>query len=107
MNRSIFMLVLSLIMGSGAVAQGRKAEQGHGEKFAENKAGQLENLNAEKALVDKMISCVSSAQKHEDMMKCHAERQAAMQVKMEQHKERRKKHLQEELKKLDEQPTKH
>lgn len=74
--------------------------------FAEHKANMIRRLNEEKSMADQMISCVNAAQKHEDMKKCHEQKQTAMQKMHEQNRETHKKHLQDELKKLDEEGKK-
>ncbi len=81
-----------------AVAYANESEGG----FAEHKANMIRRLNEEKSTLDQMISCANSAQKHEDMRKCHEQRRVTMQKLHEQDRETRKKHLQDELKRLDE-----
>lgn len=95
-------LTASAVLCLCAVAYANESEGG----FAEHKANMIKRLNDEKSVFDQMISCVNSAQKHEDMKKCHEQRQTAMQKLREQDREMHKKHLQDELKRLDEEGKK-
>jgi len=86
--------------------------QGHpgGKKddhFADHKAAIQKRVGEEKAMIDQFSSCVGSAQNGDDLRKCEESREAAMKKMRDEQREERRKHLQDELKKLDSDEPRH
>ncbi len=99
MKLTILTLALALLSGTSVFAEEAKSKE---ENFAERKTQMAKDLNEEKAGLDKVITCVNSAQKHEDMKKCNEIRHANIQKIRERSIEKRKERLQNEIKQLDE-----
>ena len=81
-------------------------DAGHEENFANMKSEIASSLNDEKYVLDQTISCVNSAQNQESIKKCHEIKRAGMDKIQEKHRQKRREHLQNELKKLDEKDSK-
>lgn len=102
---SIF-LALSLI-STVAFAEGENVDSGKREEnFAARKAEIINDLNAEKASIEKSIACVSSAAKVEDMKKCHEERKAAMDKMHQDRLARHRQHMDERKERMKEREQK-
>ena len=85
-----------------AFAQGKGGPGGkRDERFAERKASIQKRVSEEKAALDSFSSCVGSAQNGEELRKCEDSRETAMKKIREEMRDERRKHLQDELKKLD------
>ena len=75
------------------------------ENFAKHKAEIIANLNQEKGTIDAEISCINSANKREDAEACREKRKATMDKMKQDRIAKQKAHLQEKLKKLDEESS--
>ena len=79
---------------------------GREENFANIKSEITSSLNDEKYVLDQTISCVNSAGNQESIKKCHEIKRAGMDKIQEKHRQKKREHLQNELKKLDEKDSK-
>jgi len=98
-----WILVLMMVPALAQAQPGGKKD----EHFAEHKTSIQNRVAEEKAAIDQFSSCVGSAQNEDDLRKCHVVREAAMKKMQEEQREERRKHLQDELKKLDSEGQKH
>ena len=72
--KSDFATVSSLFISFSAFAQ-QNDQKKH---FVENKEKMIENLGQEQSFVDQEIFCIKSAQKKEDLIKCHKQRRSSV-----------------------------
>ena len=100
--RSALALAL-LLAASSALAEGGQEGGKDDHEFAEHKGEMVKRANDEKAMVDQFASCVSSAQNHDAMKKCHEARHGAQEKLQDKDRDMKRAHLQKELKELDEQ----
>jgi len=105
-NKINFIMVLSILIALGSIAMaGEDMNMGGGENdgknFAAHKAEMIANINKEKAVLDKMASCIQSAQNIEAIKKCHEIKKSAMNQMQSEMLQKRKQHLTEELKKIE------
>jgi hypothetical protein len=104
MVRIIFFCLTALQLN--AMAEDQRHSGGKDEHFAEMKADVIKRLNAEKSAIDLEINCANSASNHEAIHKCREVREAEMEKLRSQQRESRKKHLQEEINKIDQEGKK-
>ena len=92
-------ILLAIVYPAFALAQnyGDKKQ----EHFQDFKQAFQKRIQEEKNVLDAFSNCVSSAQNHENLEKCRETKEASMKKMHEERKEERRKHLQDELKKLD------
>lgn len=106
-NFLLFATIATSVVFSGAFAQDNMENARPGlrneEKFSERKAEMLSNLNQEKSTIDQVLNCVNSAQKGDDLEKCHEIKRASMEKMKEAHITKRKQRLERELKELNDQ----
>ncbi len=76
------------------------------ENFASIKSEITNSLSDEKYVLDQTISCVNSAVNQESIRKCQDIKRAGMDKIQEKNRQRKREHLQNELKKLDEKDSK-
>ena len=84
-----------------AMANDQRRPGQNNEHFGDMKAEIIKRLNAEKSAIDLEINCANSASNHEAIHKCREVREAEMEKLRSQQRESRKKHLQEEINKID------
>lgn len=94
-------IILVTAMLAANIAKAEAPADGGGDankeaRFSEMKAGMLKNLNDDKSSIDQVISCVNSAQKHDDMAKCREMRKANMEKAHMRNLEERKSHLEKQ-----------
>jgi hypothetical protein len=91
-------IVALLLLSTSVFAEKAKDDSG----FAENKANIIKRVNEEKAMIDQFASCVNSANNQDNIKKCHEARHSAQEKMQASERDMKRAHLQEELKKLDE-----
>jgi len=101
-NLTIISLATFLFLASPAFSQ----EEGREANFANIKSEITSSLSDEKYVLDQAISCVNSAQNHESLKKCHEIKRAGMDKIQEKNRQKKREHLQNELKRLDEKDSK-
>jgi hypothetical protein len=99
---SVISLTISLFISLPAFAQDGSGE----EKFLANKVNIIDHLKQKKAIIDKEISCINSASRKEDAKNCHERARGSMDKLRQQRINKRKDHLKEQLRKLDEKSSK-
>jgi hypothetical protein len=100
---TLLTLLLGLYSNSFAIRDGEQKD--HTARLAEHKSHVLENINIEKATLDKMASCVESASSKEDMEKCRHIKKDGMREIKSKHLQKQKADLQNKLREIEEEES--
>ncbi len=94
---TLLAVAVSLLSSSLAIAK----EKGGEDNFANHKAEVITHLNQKKSAIGDEIACINSAQKKDDIEKCHEQKEEAMKKFKKEQANSRKERLQDQIKKLD------